>query len=60
MDWITAVAKAVAEGETGHQFAIPRGVHTGDMFFITDDKHAILIIFHWNGDKWEHQGDGPQ
>ena len=55
MDWLTAVAKSVAEGKTGSQFAIPDGVYSGDLFFITDEKNKILIAFSWTGERWMHQ-----
>jgi len=52
MDWLTAVAKSVAEGKSGSQFAIPDGVHVGDLFFITDEKNKIMIAFSWTGVRW--------
>lgn len=55
MDWETAVAKAVTEGKTDSQFAIPDGKYVGDLFFITDVKNKILIAFAWTGDRWMHE-----
>lgn len=55
MDWVEAVSKAVAEGKTSNQFAIPNGVYAGDLFFITDAKHRILIALCWTGERWAHE-----
>lgn len=55
MDWVMAVAKAVADGKTDSQFAIPDGKYIGDLFFITDEKNQILIGFSWTGSRWMHE-----
>ena len=54
-EWIEAVAKAVAKGETESQFAIPDGKYVGDLFFITNAKNMILMAFVWTGDRWMHE-----
>lgn len=51
-DWATAVAKAIALGETDCQFAIPDGAHLGDLFFITSSENKILFILVWTETKW--------
>lgn len=55
LDWRTVVSKAVAEGRTKSQFAIPNGKYKGDLFFITDVSNKILIAFQWTGERWMHE-----
>ena len=52
MDWLDAVSKAVSEGKTKFQFAVPDGVYIGDLYFITDSKHRIIVALCWTGNEW--------
>ena len=52
---IEEVSKAVAEGKTTSQFAVPDGTYIGDLFFITDATNKILIALCWTGDRWMHE-----
>ena len=55
MDWLDSVAKAVSEGKTGSQFAIPDGGYIGDLFFITNKNNEILVALQWTGERWMHE-----
>jgi hypothetical protein len=53
MDWIDAATKAVLEGTTGCQVAIPDGKFPGDLYFITTTKNEIIKILMWDeNNKW--------
>ncbi len=54
MDWIDAVSKAVTDGKTKSQFAVPDGVYAGDLYFITDKENKIIICLGWDGKEWHH------
>ncbi len=45
--WAESISKAVFEGKTNSQFAIPDGKWLGDLFFITDSKNRIIHAFSW-------------
>ena len=52
MEWLEAVTRAVSEGKTGAQTAIPDGKFIGDLYFITTTKNEIIKIFCWDGKGW--------
>ena len=60
MNWLDAVSLSVSEGQTKSQFAIPDAKYIGDLFFITDSKHKILMGFAWNGVKWINENEIQQ
>lgn len=55
MNPIDAMSKAVTEGKTSSQFAVPDGEHYGDFFFITDKYNRIIIALCWTGHEWIHE-----
>ena len=57
MGFAYSIGKAVKDGKTGVQFAIPDGKFVGDLYFITNEKNEIIIIFAWNGDRWMSEHD---
>jgi hypothetical protein len=52
MNPLYRIAEDVANGLTKSQLAVPDGQWQGDLFFITNKDHRIIVALVWTGKEW--------
>lgn len=50
--YLKSITNAVSAGETDSQYAVKNGTYIGDLFFITDQNHKVIVALMWTGVCW--------